>query len=353
MNTNPLVSVIIPSFNHETYIRECIDSVLSQTYQDFEIIITDDGSSDKTVDIIKTYVDERIHLFEHKYNLGASVATNNCITHSRGKYIAMLSSDDIWDTKKLEIQVSFLEENIDIAAVFSKVDWIDGNGNYYDKNFIDFNAFNVENKNNNEWLRYFFYFGNSLCHPSSLIRKDVYDEIGYLNRGFANLPDFDLWVRLCLKNKIYILDEKLIKFRRISEEKNASGDNINSRIRNRFEYEKILDHYLAIDSYDQLINVFPELEKFQTRNSALFPFLIGQLAIETGIDFFIHWGLDQIYYLLQEPKSAQLLKEELHFDYIDFIKLSGICDPYKINNKFIIFLSRSFRLIINKIKNIL
>ena len=333
--------------------RECIDSVLSQTYQNFEIIITDDGSSDKTVDIIKTYVDERIHLFEHKHNLGASVATNNCITHSRGKYIAMLSSDDVWDAKKLELQVRFLEENSDIAVVFSKVNWIDENGNYYDKNFIYYNVFNVENKNNNKWLRHFFYNGNCLCHPSSLIRKDVYDEIGYLNPAFANLPDFDLWVRFCLKNNIYILDEKLINFRRISEDKNASGDNINSRIRNRFEHEKILHHYLEIDSYDQLINVFPELEKFQTRNSALFPFLIGQLAIETGIDFFMHWGLDQIYYILQEPQTAQLLKEELNFDYIDFIKLSGIYDPYKINNNFTISLSRLFRLFINKIKNLL
>jgi glycosyltransferase involved in cell wall biosynthesis len=113
----PTVSVIIPSYNHERYVKECIESVLSQTYQDFEIIITDDGSTDRTVKIIKNFSDPRIKLFVHTKNRGACIAANNCIKHSIGKYIAMHSSDDAWYEEKLEIQIKYLEDHPRIAAV--------------------------------------------------------------------------------------------------------------------------------------------------------------------------------------------------------------------------------------------
>jgi glycosyltransferase involved in cell wall biosynthesis len=327
----PTVSVIIPAYNHERFIKECIQSVLDQTFQDFEIVITDDASSDRTVEIIKGFDDERIKLFKHTENQGASVAANHCITHATGKYIAMLSSDDAWYPEKLEIQVKYLDKHPEIGVVFGKVDWVDETGQIIKaKSFPYADVFNVENRSRLEWLRHFFYKGNCLCHPCSLVRRECYTEIGMLNPSFANIPDFDLWIRLCLRYEIYILDQKLIRFRRMTNEENASGDTNTGRVRNRFEHRHTLDHYLKIASPEDFLRVFPEATRYGKVTRGSIPFFLAQLAIATGIDFMALWGLDLIYSLLQDKKTAQYLQDELNFTHRDFIQLSGKCDPFRI-----------------------
>ena len=106
----PKVSIIIPSYNHEKYIRECLQSALNQDYQDFEIIITDDGSSDRSVEIIKEFTDPRIHLFVHPHNQGACVTMNHCLEQAKGEYIGVLNSDDAWEPTKLGKQVRLLDK---------------------------------------------------------------------------------------------------------------------------------------------------------------------------------------------------------------------------------------------------
>ena len=328
----PTVSVIIPSYNHENFIAECIQSVLDQTFQDFEIVITDDASSDRTIEIIKGFDDARIKLLRHSKNQGASIAANNCINRSKGKYVAMLSSDDAWYPEKLEIQVKYLDRHPEIGAVFGKVDWVDQAGRIIkDKNFPYMDVFNVKNRSRFEWLRHFFYKGNCLCHPCSLVRRECYREIGMFNPAFANLPDFDFWVRLCLRYDIKILNRKLIRFRRMTDEKNASGDNNTGRIRNRFEYRHTMNHYLKIREPDEFLLVFPKAVKYGTVTTDVIPFFLGQMAITSGLDFMTLWGLDLIFALLQNKRTAQLLQKNYNFTHQDFIELSGKCDPLKIS----------------------
>jgi glycosyltransferase involved in cell wall biosynthesis len=320
----PTVSVIIPSFNHEQYVRECIQSVLDQTYQDFEIVITDDGSCDGTVDAIKSFTDPRIKLFVHNQNQGACVASNNCIRHSEGKYIAMLSSDDAWFPEKLETQVRYLEQHPEIGAVFGKVEWIDASGNTITEPSFPFtHVFDVENRDRFQWLRHFFYNGNCLCHPCSLIRRECYDEVGLLDPSMASIPDFDLWIRLCTKYEIFILDQKLIRFRRIGEDFNASGDNLKSRIRNKFEYKQVLSHYLILKDAHEVLRVFPEAAKYGPVTSDLSPYFLARVAIETGIDLMAIWGLELIYNLLKDKSFSKKLEQQCSFAHRDFIKLSG------------------------------
>jgi glycosyltransferase involved in cell wall biosynthesis len=332
MRMAPTVSVIIPSYNHERFVEECIQSVLDQTFQDFEIIITDDASTDRTVDCIEKFNDKRIKLFKHFKNQGACVAANNCINHASGKYIAMLSSDDMWYPEKLEIQVKYLEQHPEIGAVFGKVDWIDETGQIIrDKNFPYMDVFNVRNRSRFEWLWHFFYKGNCLCHPCSLVRQECYTKIGLLNPAFANIPDFDLWIRLCLHYEIEILDQRLIKFRRMTNEQNASGDTNPSRIRNRFEYRHTLDNYLQLTDPDEFLLVFPNAAKYGPVTTDVIPFLLAQLAIENGQDFMTLWGLDLIYGLLQKPEIAKLLQTDFGFTYRNFIEISGKYDPLRIS----------------------
>ena len=110
MKDNPLVSVILTSFNHEKYLREAIDSVLNQTFTDFELIIWDDASSDNSWDVINEYTDHRIKAFRNEARKRAIWGINKAISEvAIGKYIAIHHSDDAWETEKLGKQVAFLE----------------------------------------------------------------------------------------------------------------------------------------------------------------------------------------------------------------------------------------------------
>jgi glycosyltransferase involved in cell wall biosynthesis len=327
----PQVSVIIPSYNHEAFIEECIESVLQQTFQDFEILITDDSSSDGTVQKVEQFTDSRINLFRHSVNQGACVAANNCLAHSQGKYIAMLSSDDVWMPEKLEIQVDYLNSHPEVAAVFGKVLWIDEDSNpITDPNFPYFQVFNVPNRSRHEWLNHFFSYGNCLCHPCSLIRRECYDEVGWLNPTMANLPDFDLWIRLCMKYDIHILDQELIKFRRLMMEANASGDTKASRIRSRYEYFRILDHYLQIENLEDFYLVFPISDPPNAYTKDDIPFLLAQNALNDELEIKHLWGINLLFNQLQNGKQAARIDEIFHYSYIDFIREVASHDIFKI-----------------------
>jgi glycosyltransferase involved in cell wall biosynthesis len=326
----PTVSVIIPSYNHEKYVEECIRSVLNQTYQDFEIIITDDASTDRTVEIIESISDPRIKLFKHSKNMGVCIAANNCIIHSSGKYIAWLSSDDAWYPEKLEVQVEYLDAHPEIAVVFGKVKWIDGAGNGLEQ-FRYKDIYNVENRTRYEWLRHFFLSGNSLSLPSSLVRRECFADIGMFDPAYAKIQDFDLWIRICLKYDIFILDQNLIRNRWIGDEKNESSDTLKNRILVRFEYRHSLFHYLLIADPQELLLIFPDAVKYGEVTADIIPYFLGRMALESGLDFKMLWGLDVIYALLKDNKSAQLLEDQCNFTYRDFIKLSGECDPFRLS----------------------
>ncbi len=117
----PTVSVVIASYNHEEYVKETIESVLNQTFQDFEIIITDEGSSDETVEIIKQFSDSRIKFFEFKDNKREFGALDNSIINSKGHYIISLDLKEPWELNKLETQIKFMDENPEINAVFKNL----------------------------------------------------------------------------------------------------------------------------------------------------------------------------------------------------------------------------------------
>lgn len=111
MENNGLVSIVMPSYNSEKYIKDSIESVLNQTYSNWELLIVDDCSTDKTVEIIKSFKDERIRLFQNPTNSGAAISRNWALREAKGKWIAFLDSDDIWLPNKLEEQLKFMIDN--------------------------------------------------------------------------------------------------------------------------------------------------------------------------------------------------------------------------------------------------
>ena len=132
-----LVSIITPCHNSEKFIKKTIESVLSQTYENWEMIIVDDVSSDKSYEIAKEYAnkDKRINAIRLKQNSGPAVARNKAIEMAKGRYIAFLDSDDLWKREKLQKQINFMKEN-DYAFTYSAYELIDENDNLLDKIFI-------------------------------------------------------------------------------------------------------------------------------------------------------------------------------------------------------------------------
>lgn len=128
MNNTPLVSVNMPCYNCSKYIKQSIDSILNQTYTNFELIIIDDGSTDNSVEVIKEFSDKRIKLFENITNQGIVYSRNRAVENSKGKYIAILDSDDIAYPTRIEKQLNFMESNPDFAMTGTWFDIIDENG---------------------------------------------------------------------------------------------------------------------------------------------------------------------------------------------------------------------------------
>lgn len=318
----PTVSVIIPSYNHEKFVAEAIQSVLNQSYQDFEIIITDDGSTDHSIQVIKQFTDPRIHLFCFSENQGSSVKTNHCIKHTQGKYIALLNSDDVFLPDKLSKQVAYLETYQHCAAVFSHAQVIHENGEpFKDSNNFYVQVFSQKNKSRHEWLNLFFYQGNCLCHPSVLIRKECYDRLGLYDSRLAQLDDFDLWIRLCLNHEIHILQERLIKFRVLRGNKNASALRPDTVLRIPWEHKMVLNNFLKINSLSEFKLIFPEIKIQDHIDSRLIPFYIAQAALTVKQPMHNHFAIQILFNLLAD--FPEELKQNFNFTYKNLTQMTG------------------------------
>ena len=212
----PKVSVLLSNYNGDKHLDESISSVLSQTYKDFEFIIVDDASTDSSRKVIENYHDKRIKKYYAEKNRNIAYSLNLALSMASGEYIARIDSDDVWELNKLEIQVQYMENHSECGACFTKVNIIDEYSNIandmYDEYFQLFNS--AENKSQREWLRFFFYQGNCLCHPSVVIRRNVLEHVGgYYHLAYVPAEDYELWTRIVMKYPIHILEEKLVRYR--------------------------------------------------------------------------------------------------------------------------------------------
>ncbi|MGK7872356.1 MAG: glycosyltransferase [Xenococcaceae cyanobacterium] len=182
----PLISVIIPAFNAEKTIRETTQSVLDQTFSDFEVIVINDGSSDATAEIVSQFNDSRIKIFSHT-NAGLAKSRNWGIANSIGKYLAFLDADDLWTPDKLEAQFRALEENSQAAVAYSWTNYIDENGKFLYPGSYTASEGNVYDQ---------LLLNNFLENGSNpLIRRDAIEQVGVFDESLIAAEDWDLWLR--------------------------------------------------------------------------------------------------------------------------------------------------------------
>lgn len=205
MKNNPVVSVVMPAYNAEKYLREAIDSILTQTYKDFEFIIINDGSTDRTKEIIQSYSDPRIIYLENEKNSGICVTLNKGLDAARGRYIARMDSDDISMPERLAVQVDYLDQHPNVGVIGSYLQLIDENG--ANKYIFEFSPDPDECYIN-------MIFATSVGHPSVLIRKSCLKENNLeYEEYFRGMEDFYLWWQLAKHTQISNIPRPLLYYR--------------------------------------------------------------------------------------------------------------------------------------------
>lgn len=198
-----LVSVIMPSYNTAEFIGQTISSVLNQTYQNFEIIIVDDCSTDNTDDIVKSFNDERIRYYKNAVNSGAAVSRNTALKNAKGKWIAFLDSDDLWEPNKLELQIAFMESK------------------GYDFSYTNYLEVDEDSQEN----------GVKVTGPKKISKRGMYNycwpgcltvmynanKVGLIQiEDIKKNNDYAMWLKVCRKANCYLLNENLAKYRKRS-----------------------------------------------------------------------------------------------------------------------------------------
>lgn len=326
------VSVILTSYNHEKFIKKSIESVLAQTYKDFKLIIVDDCSTDSSWNIIQQFNDERIIAIRNSQNLRTEGFYNALHKYVDGTYIAVHHSDDEWNPDKLEKQVEFMDANPKIAACFTRVQVIDEDENEYcDEEGFYYNLFNQNNRSRYEWLRYFFYHGNCLCHPSVLLRSKLFFEEEMFDFGYAQIPDFSRWVRICLKHDIYIMPEKLIKFRIQNDGKNTSGSRADTIIRSSIEWYHLLHLYANFETRDEFIKVFPEGEIFAKEEAYIPEFAFARICTRPEMEAYTRlYGYELLYKLMNNRVLAKKIEKVYGFSFRNLIEMTGNKDIFHV-----------------------
>ena len=226
MNTNPMISVVMPVYNAENYLEEAIESILKQTYKNFEFIIIDDGSTDRSLEIAEKYKnqEERIVLISRE-NRGLITSLNEGIERAQGKYIARMDADDISLPQRFEKQLELMEKK-DADICGSHFHIINEHGNYIDSHIVplDFNQFLIH-----------LSITTPFAHPSVIIKKDflVKNKLTYGFSKYKNAEDYALWIEMWEKKAKFVnVNSFLIKYRNFTEslskknKKNLSKDSI-------------------------------------------------------------------------------------------------------------------------------
>ena len=299
--------------------------MLDQTYKDIELIIWDDASTDYSWQIIESYSDKRIRKYRNAENRWAVEGVNKAILDkAEGEYIAIHHSDDIWEAEKLRKQLDYMLEHPDIGAVFSDANIISDDGSRLkDESHPYYYAFKQQDRTRYEWLNYFFFHGNALCHPSVLIRRRCYQECGVYRYGLAQMPDFDMWVRLCMKYQIHVLTDKLVRFRVKSDESNTSANTQESRSRGFFEHHTLLKNYKKIQNKDEFVAVFPESSKYFVGDNMDIAFALSMILIGQGTTLAHKFlGMEMLFELIEDAKRAATIKDNFGIDHVSLIALT-------------------------------
>lgn len=279
---NPIISVVMPVYNGEKYLKEAIESILNQTYFDFEFLIINDGSTDSSESIILEYNDSRIKYIKQA-NMGIGGALRNGCTLAKGNYIARMDADDICLPNRLEVQKIFLDNNPSTVLVSNAVIYIDEAGEIIGRSFPYTSNHAIIEK---------LKFKSPICHPSVMMRVGAYISSG----GYEELElleDFHLWRKLSKQGKLHNLSSPLLKYRILN--------NSISRSITKEQYNHIIEFLISISNESCLpddkifeINNMYKQEKIEANEMKMVSSSPASFITNSKIEFNIYQKLTKL-----------------------------------------------------------
>lgn len=205
----PQISVVIPAYNAERTIVETIQSVQKQTFQDLEIIVINDGSQDKTLELVRSIQDDRLHIFSYE-NGGLPVARNRGISHATSKFIAFLDADDLWTADKLEQQITVLQQNPEAGVAYSWTCFMDVDEQGKPLSFLPSPKYSFAGNVYEDLLVSDFIHSGS----NTLIRREAIETAGEFDPVLKSCEDWDYWLRLARQWNFVVVPKHQILYRR-------------------------------------------------------------------------------------------------------------------------------------------
>lgn len=203
----PKVSVIVTCYNYAKYLKGCLISILNQTFQDYELVIVNDGSTDNTDEVITNFLCNEKIRYINQQNTGQAVATNNGIIAAKGELIAFLDADDLWEPTKLEKQVDlFIRDSI--GVVYSGIKFMNEDGQS-----LDMKLTGKYYTPRSGYVTGALLFENFIPYSSTVVRKKCFEEFGMFNPEYKNGLDWDLWLRISKEYEFTFVNECLLSYR--------------------------------------------------------------------------------------------------------------------------------------------
>lgn len=321
-----LVSVYINAYNAEKFILETVNSVLNQTYKNLQLIVVDDGSTDKTAEVLASLKDERLEVYTVSPNRHISNALNTALLHVKGDYVAHTDADDPWAPDKLEKQLAYLEENKDCEMCVTHVRMIDADGNDADEQYAATKSvFEIEDMSQAKMFRYLYDEANHISHCSFLATKALMDKVGPYDLTLPLLHDFDLWMKALCHTRIGVLEEPLTCYRMV--ENSNSKMNLGKWNSHDTEYERLMERAINRLPDDVFLEAFAdklklqgdhtpqeiELEKAFVMIDAVLPLLPNS-----------HLAVNKFVQLFQDKEYIELAETKFGFTLHDFYQLQRL-----------------------------
>ena len=213
---NPTVTVLMSVYNGEKYLYEAIESILNQTFKDFEFLIINDGSTDGTAKILQSYQDHRIKIINNEKNIGLTKSLNKGLRFAKGEYIARMDADDISMPERLEKELEFMEAHRNYAVVGTFLNVLDEDSKVVGT---------IEKPIGDDQIREFLKKDNCIGHGSAMVRKKSLLNIGYYNESIEKAQDYDLWLRISERYKMANIPQYLYMWRNYKENISAKHNN--------------------------------------------------------------------------------------------------------------------------------
>lgn len=251
MNKTPSVSVVMSNYNGSKYLSEAVNSILRQSYRDFEFIIIDDASTDGSIKIIETFQDERIVFIQNPYNYGLAKSLNIGFSIAKGKYIVRMDSDDISKLERLSLQVKFMENNDKVIVCGCMIE-------YFSENVGLLKKFSTKwIKVNNVNIKHQLVYGSCFAHPSVIIRKSALDMLeNVYDETLLRSQDYDLWWRLAELGDFSNIEDVLLAYR-----VTPNMASIKHSVNQAENMKLIIDKYTNNTSENDVVSLFCQIKR--------------------------------------------------------------------------------------------